>query len=470
MNKNKPNSSYEASTATKVLFLSANWIQLCSGIVSSVLIPIFVFSFGVASRVFVDIVHSLVSLYVIMAVGVSRLLYYLNQRKSHKIRNKFASSVIADLNSDSTQSFCLYLRPFLTSRSLRVPNSRYNLRFLPSMDKFYGRRTDLETMFSISLERQKHPLVAIGETGFTLGAGKVTVSDDDWQNVFKRLAYQASIIIMVPLPRPSTLWELDYIFSHASMLEKTLFVMPMRLRSLVPERLEGYWEEMRTRMDDRGIKFPVLNSMGGFFIFQDRHATMHTIDSGGFDDNYVSQIVTGFVNRLRAEEIFKTLPLNLQDALPKLFEAMLYCQPETHELRVRPIPLHTLGRYSYTKELAQRFTISGLTAVHRQRDGFQAWYEVILHPGILNWPRLKAWAADNIELLQIKGKIVQSTHRAETNRQQVFDAIAKPILCVSSEIQSMATIEKTFNLKAPSPLQFPPETLRPEEFIFLQRK
>jgi hypothetical protein len=465
-NRNRDYGTYEVVRTTRILFLSAQWAQFILGIL---LVPIFLILFGETGLSLIAIVGGSAYLYRFLAIRVSRLLYSVNQRRAHNRRSDLASSVLSDLSAGIHRSFCLYLRPFITSRGLRVPNSRFGSKFFPSIDKFYGRRIDLETVYAMSLEHQEYPLIAIGETGFKLGAGKVPSSDEEWRTVFARLSQHATLIIMVPLPKPSTLWEIDYMFAHRSILEKSLFVMPMRLRSLVPERLERYWEEVRDRMFEQGIQLPELNPYGGFIFFRDGGTTMHILNSGGFNIDYIDQVLLGFINRQRADEIFQALPINLQEALPNLFEALIHKHPETLALAARPIPLHVLAHNDHVKELALALSRDGIIAIHRQQDGLQAWLEVNFHPMFLDWVPLQLWAEENQEALQIKGKLVMSVQRYVAQRRQMLDTSASPVLSQrdSGRISEIETVP--FAPKISSNLLSRTGTLRPEEHVFLQR-
>jgi len=68
--------------------------------------------------------------------------------------------------------------------------------------------------------------VAIGNKRASYGAGKITVSDEDWKSTFLTLTDTASLIVMMPGPSASVEWECSTILRSTNLLRKTAFVMP----------------------------------------------------------------------------------------------------------------------------------------------------------------------------------------------------------------------------------------------------
>jgi hypothetical protein len=52
----------------------------------------------------------------------------------------------------------------------------------------------------------------------------VTAGDDNWRETVEALARRAQFIAMVPLSRPGTMWELEWL-TKSELLDKTLFIM-----------------------------------------------------------------------------------------------------------------------------------------------------------------------------------------------------------------------------------------------------
>jgi hypothetical protein len=115
----------------------------------------------------------------------------------------------------------LYLRPFFAAGQMRVNTNA--ARFLDAV--MLGGRWDVELAITFALER-RNPVLALGHVKGEYGAAKLSVDDADWQQTMMDLAARAIAIIIVPLNRPATLWEVRHFFSQNHLLAKTLFVMP----------------------------------------------------------------------------------------------------------------------------------------------------------------------------------------------------------------------------------------------------
>jgi hypothetical protein len=95
------------------------------------------------------------------------------------------------------------------------------------------------------------PLIALGRSEeVPEGAGRIQVTDNDWQPIMRALAERAGLIAMVPLARPSTTVELEWLVRRG-FLGKTLFVMPER-GGEVPSGVVSTTES--DRLFDAGIK------------------------------------------------------------------------------------------------------------------------------------------------------------------------------------------------------------------------
>jgi hypothetical protein len=143
------------------------------------------------------------------------VLWAQQQRDAHATR--LAQAVLA---GDPVERFALYLRPFVSTDRLMaqaLPSS-IDVSEVPV-------HLDVETLLVRSF-RATVPVVALGRSGEMVeGAGRVTTSDDHWRETEEALALHADFIAMVPLPRPSTMWELERL-KQRDLLSKVLFIMP----------------------------------------------------------------------------------------------------------------------------------------------------------------------------------------------------------------------------------------------------
>src|SRR5262249_24182893 len=255
----------------------------------------------------------------------------------HARRGQQAKLIFEELKQGRIPPYSLYLRPFLTTGRLRVVNGRFRRRFLPSMDRFFGRRIDLETVFAIAHERAKHPLIAIGEVGFVSAAPKLVTADANWKEAFVRLAKGASAIIMVPLPRPSTVW----------------------VRLGVREPLEPFWEEIHRTMQDRGVQFPRMNPQGGLFFLTSGARFLHQITAAGFESDQLEMVLRGLINRANIDVICEATSGNDCSELDAIFDTFLYLSPQDGQLHARPVRLHDLLPFLPHRRLFDRLIDSG---------------------------------------------------------------------------------------------------------------
>jgi hypothetical protein len=158
----------------------------------------------------------------------------------------------------------LYLRSFdIAGRSL---GAMFMLQLLHVFALFLlvdgGPEPDYESPYGIekSLDEAIGPnamFVALGDRLASYGAAKVTVRDEDWQNVFYRLANASHLIFMLPGPSPGALWELGQIAVSSSLLDKTVFIMP--------PAFSHQWELVRAEAAELGVSFPPYNRSGCYF-------------------------------------------------------------------------------------------------------------------------------------------------------------------------------------------------------------
>ncbi len=142
-------------------------------------------------------------------------------RRGQRLRDRAAAGMVERLRSGGSARFALYLRPFATTERLAaqpLPSEVGGGNGLPS-------HLDIETLLSRAL-RGTCPVVALGRPGEVLeGAARIETTDAGWRSTMTVLAQHAELIVMTPLARPSTLWELGWLAEHG-LLGKIVMVMP----------------------------------------------------------------------------------------------------------------------------------------------------------------------------------------------------------------------------------------------------
>jgi hypothetical protein len=434
--------TYDAPVSVQYIYLAAQWVKLIGVCLFFILLMI-----PQSESLLLHLAEQysssiLVAPGILLIIFLGRVLHRLNQHLAHRRRNNRAEAIVSNLQREGSSPFCLYLRPFITSAGLRVQNSRFNRHHLPSMDHFFGRQIDLETVFAMSLESHNFPLIAIGDTGYNLGAAKITSTEHDWKAVFSNLVDKATAIIMIPLPRPSTLWEIETILDNPTLLSKTLFVMPMRLRSGVRERLEPFWKDIRSRMRSRGVEFPDYDPRGALLFFSNGGATNARLDSGGFDGDYIDKILLGLINRAAADCSLDGLSEEAKSSFSIAIEPFVYISPKTGRICCRPMPEFLLSNKVSATEVLKLLSQNGWVLTYRNQIGPQAWREVNLHPAILEARQICDWVAKHKDELLRKGAVVETAkEKAARWHAEMKSVGSTSTLEVCHNIESAEAIE-----------------------------
>jgi hypothetical protein len=134
----------------------------------------------------------------------------------------------ADHQSTRSEGFILYLRPFASTDKIGVNVSNVvTIRSNITVGPQYVAAAD-RVEFEEDIERALRPLgplVALGKPLEHMGAGRIRVEDDVWQDAIKLLIDRAKLIVLLPSPRPGTCWEVEHLLSSGAV-RKTMVVDP----------------------------------------------------------------------------------------------------------------------------------------------------------------------------------------------------------------------------------------------------
>jgi hypothetical protein len=171
-------------------------------------------------------------------------------------RDSFARELFVNLKTgEPVRDFALYLRPFSTDHSTRL-----DLDF--EQEKF---STSIEGFIAEALQHE-YPVVSLGEpTGFDR-PGTMNPGDADWRTAFELLAKHAKLIVVIPLLKEGTFWEILTI-RESGYLAKTLFVVPPTnvIRKVSTEGVTRAIDASRRGLKSRDIPFPEFDRKGGLF-------------------------------------------------------------------------------------------------------------------------------------------------------------------------------------------------------------
>jgi hypothetical protein len=193
-----------------------------------------------------------------LVLGCALLLFGIWMRWRHmrlrQSRNdRAAQRIMEQLRADAAApvaDFYLYLRAFETTGKLRVP-LYLRLRML-SLGLLQIQTNDLESYISNAVRRVA-PLIALGQPGEAVGAGRIVTEDANWMRDIVGLMHRAKGILLVPSTRPGTLWEIETLKREA-LLHKVIFIMPPRTHGEfdTAER----WELGRQAMHGHALEAP----------------------------------------------------------------------------------------------------------------------------------------------------------------------------------------------------------------------
>src|SRR5215468_435722 len=149
-----------------------------------------------------------------------------DQRRVQRRRDAVAAEILRSVRNSvkDLPRFALFLRPFMSTDHLPAQ---------PLLSEFTGgfpTHLDVEALLARAL-RKECPLIALGREGeMQEGAGRVTVTEDEWRGAIAQLEARAAFQVILPSTRPGTLWELERLV-HEEVLGRTLFIMPEQLRA-----------------------------------------------------------------------------------------------------------------------------------------------------------------------------------------------------------------------------------------------
>lgn len=174
-----------------------------------------------------------------------------------------AMLVFARLKSGSKEGFVLYLRPFSTTgRVLQQTAPRPALPGSPA-DVLKPYEHELES-FLLKGARRFGPLIALGAPGEAIGAGRISSTDENWQEYVKVLTREAIAIFCVPIANAGTLWEIQWL-QLEGYLSKTVFVMPKALRKKERAYFDSEWERSKRTLAAYEIDLPTYAKDGALF-------------------------------------------------------------------------------------------------------------------------------------------------------------------------------------------------------------
>jgi hypothetical protein len=176
------------------------------------------------------------------------------------------------LAGDSNRPVVLFLRSFVIAESSLTSKALMNFwNLLDGLMKERGYAIDVENELDAAIGDQA-VFVAIGDKYVSYGSAKLAVSDDKWQEWYFRLAQSAKLIVMMPGPSASTIWEMSQILNSTEALEKSVFIMLPAKNVRLSDRVQESWAATaKLVFENYGVRLPKYRQNGCCFRLNHSH-------------------------------------------------------------------------------------------------------------------------------------------------------------------------------------------------------
>jgi hypothetical protein len=207
---------------------------------------------------------------------VRRLVLQVETTAVQRARDRKAVEIMEAVLAQAGPRYLLYLRPFFLTRRMDLKNPKHGT--FPTMVSFYseGEKLDFETMLERAA-RKLGPLLALGQPGEMIGAGRLAADDEHWKARFAALASAADCIFVIPSHTTGCTWEITWLREHA-LLSKAVFIMPPQLDKKID--IERCWKQAETALAESGIHLPVYHCSGLLFTLHPTGSVAATREIG----------------------------------------------------------------------------------------------------------------------------------------------------------------------------------------------
>jgi hypothetical protein len=201
------------------------------------------------------------ALFVFATAAYLALLRVAQKAAGQELQQQLTSG---QLSSDKTTPLILFLRSFdVAKSSLAQRLISVSMSVLSLTAQHWEGATEHAARYDVDEKLDDAVgahgrLVAIGNKQVSYGSAKLTVRDEEWKEVFHALADAAQLIVMLPGPSASVLWEISQLVSGRSALAKTVFAMPR-------DHPVGWSKTAASAATDLGVRLPAYKAKGCYF-------------------------------------------------------------------------------------------------------------------------------------------------------------------------------------------------------------
>lgn len=224
----------------------------------------------------------------LLIAALGAVIHIRETRSLQRARDRNGLAILQAVLGECAPRYFLYLRPFFLTRRMDLANPKH--RKLPTMVRFYseGKTEDLETMLERAV-RKSGPLIALGQPGEMIGAGRLAVPDEEWKSRFEVLAGRARCIFIVPSERTGTRSEIAWLRDNGH-LSKAVFIMPPKLIEKTEWRhgklrrirvdMESLWKQAAVGLAKEAIHLPSYSRSGLLFKLDEAGVIQATAEFG----------------------------------------------------------------------------------------------------------------------------------------------------------------------------------------------
>jgi len=186
----------------------------------------------------------------------------LGELYGQRARDLRAQAIFERLrNGQPPPPYSLYLRPFASTDAI----SEGVASTMVGVSGLSLERVELETQ----IERATRPLgllVALGAPLEHVGAGRIRVPDEAWQDAIKLLMREARLIVMLPSSRAGTLEEIDMIL-ESGLIERTVLIDPPNLGHVKGYDHAAEWAKVQEAFSAHKFDLPAESSKGALLFY-----------------------------------------------------------------------------------------------------------------------------------------------------------------------------------------------------------
>lgn len=204
---------------------------------------------------------------IIVAAAGATLFASWAELYGQRARDLRAEAIFETLQrGEAPPPYTVYLRPFASTGAFSQTFATAAI----GPGALAGETTELEAQIERAL-RPLGPLVALGAPLEHIGAGRIKVADDAWQEAIKLLLSHARLIVMLPSSRAGTLHEIDMILS-SDLIRRAVLIDPPNLGGSKLFNQAAEWSKVKEAFERHRFELPEDNKGGSLLFYGDGRA------------------------------------------------------------------------------------------------------------------------------------------------------------------------------------------------------